>query len=519
MASKLYCSKRGGVALFLAGLLQWSLVSTLAPAPAFAQRAYPATSSKASIAQTGQTIQSYGRAVKSGLEAHDKSPLNNRMPLILIHGIGASASTEFNWERFLDFTKKDKALMGRYKIYLYHYDSSRSVPAISQNLQQTLKNFIQLLGHKPIKIVAYSEGGLLTRNAVQDPYLDQYIDEVITIATPFHGSPLANPEWIRQQVKTESRVSLLRMSQRLAYNITGRLYPSFKEDFEWDNFDGAIPSEQYAAHHKKTTPTDYALAHKQRFVTYGSYFGIEVDPAILQHQLGVKTKLPKEKLIFANLFRRNVLFSVVRHNIAKLPLAIIPIIKPDSKVRTTPLPTPEITPPLVQATLQESDSTVKIAHALLPISSMETELLSLPDGPVVFEPGNTAKPSGQLAQASALIATAQIRQVQTLQQQAPASVPVVSMMMFNDGISPISSTLWLGRYMPVSNGAAVSVEKLWDTLRKLKGNHNTRLFAGMDHRNWMDGTTRTGESEIQDLLNPDEPPRTIFAWIVYDLMS
>jgi hypothetical protein len=41
----------------------------------------------------------------------------------------------------------------------------------------------------------------------------------------------------------------------------------------------------------------------------------------------------------------------------------------------------------------------------------------------------------------------------------------------------------------------------------------------MDHRNWMDGTTRTGESEIRDLLNPDEPPRTIFAWIVYDLMS
>lgn len=517
MVRKLYYYNRRCVALLLIALYQWMLVSTGASSPAFAQRAYPATGSGASIAQTSQTVQFFGKAVKSGLEAHDKSPLANRTPLVLIHGIGASASTEFNWERFLDFTEKDKALMGRYKIYLYHYDSSRSVPAISQNLQQTLTGFIQLLGDKPIKIVAYSEGGLLTRNALQDPYLDQHIDEVITIATPFHGSPLANPEWIRQQVKTESRFSLLRMGQRLAYNITGRLYPSFKEDFRWDNFDGAIPGDQYKATNKSIAPTDYALAHKQKFVTYGSYFGIEVDPAILENQLGVKTELPKEKLIFANLFRRNVLFSVVRHNIAKLPLAILPRIKPDAIAKTSPSQTQEETAQLEQ-TLKEPDKNLNTENTLLALASSSTDAMipSLPDGAVMLELAPmTKKPSEQLAQSNALMATADL----SIIQEKPLATTPVSMMMFNDGISPISSTLWLGRYMPVSNGAAVSVEKLWDALRKLKGNQNTRLFAGMDHRNWMDGTTRTGESEIRDLLNPDEPPRTIFAWIVYDLMS
>jgi triacylglycerol esterase/lipase EstA (alpha/beta hydrolase family) len=487
-----------------------------ASAPAFAQHAYPATGSGTSIIQTSNTVQSFGKAVKSGLEAHDKSPLGDRTPLVLIHGIGASASTEFNWERFLDFTKKDKALMGRYKIYLYHYDSSRSVPAISQNLQQTLTSFIQLLGDKSIKIVAYSEGGLLTRNALQDPYLDQHIEEVITIATPFHGSPLANPEWIRQQVKTESPFSLLRMGQRLAYNITGRLYPSFKEDFRWDNFDGAIPGDQYNANNRNIAPTDYALAHKQKFVTYGSYFGIEVDPAILETQLGIKAELPREKLIFANLFRRNVLFSVVRHNIAKLPLAILPRVKPDAVTKTHPSPIQDEAAQLEQ-TRKDPDKGFNTQNVMLAIaSSPETMTPSLPDGTVTLELEPLAnKPSEQLAQANALMATGDVRLIQ----EKPLATTPVSMMMFNDGISPISSTLWLGRYMPVSNGAAVSVEKLWAALRKLKGNQNTRLFAGMDHRNWMDGTTRTGESEIKDLLNPNEPPRSIFAWIVYDLMS
>jgi hypothetical protein len=56
-------------------------------------------------------------------------------------------------------------------------------------------------------------------------------------------------------------------------------------------------------------------------------------------------------------------------------------------------------------------------------------------------------------------------------------------------------------------------------LRSLKGSPNARLFAGLDHRNWMDGSTRTGQEVLRDLLNPNEPSRTVFEWIVYDLMS
>lgn len=417
------------------------------------------------------------KEVRSGLNGYDASPLGNRTPLILIHGIGASASTEFNWERFLDVASKDANLMSRYKIYLYHYDSSRSVPDISTNLQLTLKHFLETHQEKPIKILAYSEGGLLTRNALQDPYLDHHTDEVITIATPFHGSPLANPDWVRQQVKTEPRLSLVRMGQRLAYGITKKLYPSFKEDFRWDNFDGALPPEQLAQSATVINSKDYALANKKRFVTYGSYFGLEVDPALISEKLDSSAQTPKEKVLLGNLFRRNVLFSVVRHTIAKLPLAAG---RPTPGSETT-----KADAPLINQTVAN--------HAMVAIADSNSKPPSL-----------TPAINQVSAQSVALL---------------PKTPPRVSMMMFNDGISPISSTLWLGRFVSTQQGAAISADKLWDTLKKLKGNSNTRLFAGLDHRNWMDGTTRTGQAEIQDLLNPNEPPRTIFGWIIYDLMS
>lgn len=499
------------LAAFCLIALQWSAVQ-----PVLAQHTYPATgASPTDLPITAsQLVSSNAIPVRSGLDAFDKAPLGNRTPLILVHGIGASASTQFNWERFLDYADKQKPLMERYKIYLYHYDSTRSVPDISQSLLQTLKHFIQAQNGRHIKILAYSEGGLLTRNAMQDSYVDAHTDEVITLATPFHGSPLANPEWIRQQVKTDSPFSLVRIGQRIAYSITGKLYPTFKEDFHWDNFDGALPASQYKG--KGAGETDYALARKEKFVTYGSYFGLELNPAIVPEALDVSAELPKERLILANMFRRNALFSLVRKNIGKLPVAVI--VNHHNAAPTTNQNEP-LTGHVVQEVLIEVEQQHKAPELMLALADQDAESVNpdLPDGPVTLELEPEEK--AQL-KASTDEGTLPAPDRKNTQLAPKIKITPVSMMMFNDGISPISSTLWLGRYMPHNaNGATVSVEKLWATLKKLKGNDNTRLFAGVDHRNWMDGTTRTGEAKIQDLLNPDEPPRTIFAWLVYDLMS
>jgi triacylglycerol esterase/lipase EstA (alpha/beta hydrolase family) len=438
--------------------------------------------------------------ILSGLEAYDASPLAARTPLVLIHGIASSASNSFNWENFLDYVEKKADFQAKYKIYLYHYDSTRSVPNISKNLQATLKGFIGALGGRNVKILAYSEGGLLTRNALQDPYLDAHTDEVLAIATPFHGSPLANPQWIQEQVKTDGAFSLMRMGQKIAYKITGHLYPTFRQDFHWDNFDGAIPMAEYIKDNGPMENTTYTLAKKNHFVTYGSYFGMNVDPSIIQKELGLMSPQPKEKPLLGNLFRKNFMFSLVRNNIGKLPLA--------NRITKA-----------VENHIQSA------ASNNAPSAALETNLkVVIPQAPVLntdqtllVTAADTNKVISKLAALNSPIEVLKAQATGKIPKKVP--VEAVSMMMFNDGISPISSSLWLGRYTQCANGSSIPVERLWAALKALKGSRQARLFAGLDHRNWMDGNTRTGQDLLQDLLNPDEPPRTVFDWIVYDLMS
>lgn len=412
---------------------------------------------------------------RCGLTEVDDSPLAERSPLILVHGIGGDENRLFDWGRFLSATEHKGDFQKRYKIYLYRYDSRRSVPTVSGELQARLHDFIRTLGGRNIKLLAYSEGGLLVRNAMQDAYLDEHTAEVLTIATPFHGSPLANPVWLQSQMKTESPFSLVRLGQRQAYAIARRKYPTFRQDFHWDNFDGAMPSVQLGLNTPSEPQLDYALARKKHFTAYGSYFGLEVDPTVLPKVLGLQEPPPRERPMVINLFRKNFLFSLIRNNIGRLPL------------------------------IQARKDTVSTAQSeSLAMAAVQTSIFP------------ASVPGIQTG-----VHAVQMRNSHPSASLISESIPnPTSMMMFNDGISPISSTLWLGRYLPRRTpGAVLPMGRLWDALRSLKGSPNVRLFAGLDHRNWMEGSTRTGQETLRDLLNPNEPPRTVFEWIIYDLMT
>lgn len=494
--------------------------------PAEAQHPYPVTGQSVEMPLAEKTSQSLNKQVKSGFEAYDDAPLGDKTPLVLIHGIGGNQCRLFNWENFLSFVDKKPEFQSRYKIYLYHYDSSRSVPAISQNLQQTLNRFIGALGGRKIKILAYSEGGLLTRNALQDSYLDEHTEAVLTIATPFHGSPLANPEWLNQQAKTDSIFSLVRIGQKLAYKITGHLYPTFRQDFRWDNFDGALPVEQDIKYNGPLAKkVNYALARKKNFITYGSYFGLTVDPALVSRKLELKNNLPKEKKLFRNLFHKNFLFSIIRNNIGKMPIVAV---KATEKVASGAVAISKAAASVVTADKKRDQKAVVVssAHNMTitgitqsgldthPVLKSATDNESPQKAMMVHVQAETSR----MAQ-TALLPNATVAAV--TQNSDSVLLEPVSMMMFNDGISPISSTLWLGRYAKSIAGTstAMAPDYQWGALKSLKGNHHARLFAGLDHRNWMDGTTRTGDANIQDLLNPEEPPRSVFEWIIHDLMG
>jgi hypothetical protein len=53
----------------------------------------------------------------------------------------------------------------------------------------------------------------------------------------------------------------------------------------------------------------------------------------------------------------------------------------------------------------------------------------------------------------------------------------------------------------------------------LRGQGQARLFEGLDHRDWLDDKTRyqKSDSKLADWLHPEEPSRSIYEWLLYDL--
>jgi len=442
------------------------------------------------------------------LYAYDTSPLGDRTPVILVHGIGGEDLEDaFHWKSFLTFTETRPDFQKRFKIYLFKYDTVRSVPEGSASFRKTLKEFLAGTD-APIKVVGYSEGGLLVRNALQDPLINARVKKVITIATPFHGSPLATPQWFAQQLDTEPALSPMRMSQHFAYWVAYKKHPSFAADFQWDNFDSAISVDDYKKMNGRGEIDGFALASRDNFITYGSYFGQHVvDPTgELPKELGVTHALPKEKAQFKNLFRQNVLFSFVNKNLSKVT-RVVTGKKPEKTIDDN-LIAVALVPERAQNTMPTPDRAQNMAPALdmPPVGGMAdmAPVATLPD----MAPTPDVQPT---AEALAL----RVEKTDVVEEDSDNT----SLTAYNDGISPISSSLWLGRFMPNFSTLKHPVSKLWAALKSLKGTGQARLFAGIDHRNWMDGETRTETPAVRDLLNPDENPRTVFDWILFDLMS
>ncbi len=97
-------------------------------------------------------------------------------------------------------------------------------------------------------------------------------------------------------------------------------------------------------------------------------------------------------------------------------------------------------------------------------------------------------------------------------------VPAFPVMRFNDGVTPISSHLWLGRFLSEEERVDNPPVALWKAMKVLSGTGQARLFPHLDHRDWLEGNSRSGSPEVIDLLNPNEPERSVFDWLKYDLM-
>lgn len=89
--------------------------------------------------------------------------------------------------------------------------------------------------------------------------------------------------------------------------------------------------------------------------------------------------------------------------------------------------------------------------------------------------------------------------------------------LLNDGICPIASSLFLDLDCSPqhANLNDKQITKLRQSLQARKG----RLFEGIDHVSFLDGHAPRRSFLIVDKLSLTEKPRSIFDWLLYDLME
>jgi len=197
------------------------------------------------------------------------TPLDDRIPLILIHGIniepdpfsnlifgiGATYSSIYqSWGKILTYFYSNPSLTRQYKTYMYAYRSNEeSIEQLAANLNTILQsmgyqdaNFRQ----KKFVVLAHSMGGLIARglmnqnqNGSGSPKWGERVVKLITLGTPHHGSPLnndANPLFGALGNKLGNSVTLdtWAYSVNLDFFGTSDWNDHDRVDMLWDNYDG-----------------------------------------------------------------------------------------------------------------------------------------------------------------------------------------------------------------------------------------------------------------------------------------
>lgn len=209
---------------------------------------------------------------------NDTQTLGNRTPVILIHGIHGNQRKQNNFDdiqvpnrdyfkHLLSFFNNPRFEQS-YKIYRFHYVSDRyPVSEIARGLRNDIDSKIceDPTFDTKLIIIAHSMGGLIARS-----YMNQYtenvgafagliagerVEQLITLATPHHGSPGANEVTRFQLASNDSWQNWLALASVFywgldlsqgVFNTRIKDTVSFdhpnRADLWWDNYDGIAHS-------------------------------------------------------------------------------------------------------------------------------------------------------------------------------------------------------------------------------------------------------------------------------------
>lgn len=130
----------------------------------------------------------------------------------------------------------------KYRVHVFKYPTHLDVEASAAALAAHIRNVLPSGATAPdLTVVAHSLGGLVARHALQAPDLAERVRDLITLATPHHGTVLAS--LVMANTRIREKVGLFglfcqRMSRRV-WPITPGL-----RGMAYDNLDGLIPQRE-----------------------------------------------------------------------------------------------------------------------------------------------------------------------------------------------------------------------------------------------------------------------------------
>ena len=363
---------------------------------------------------------------------YDATPAAGRQPLLLVHGLKNEYVPSFHWQKVCEYLTSDETFQKRYKIYLARYNTMAPEKQVEAAFKPALRNLAAADGH-PLVIVALSLSGSVIRNAMADQSTNTSVSRMITLGTPFHGSPIFSKDWLMYSSLLH-RTWPTRVSRYIGYKVYFKHHPNLLLDYYWDNCDGQIPS---------LGPYRFRLP----FLVHGTLLPPETAPS------GASCLQSGEKIIAYAGYFRNSAAQTSRHT--KL-FAVL------------------------HAPLYFVDTTIPAffgnPRAVLRFLNCEMAMMVKKDK------------NNQMAYT------------------------------FNDGISPIMSTLSL------THSSARDVqswnENDFETLKFKLDVKRARLFPNIDHLAYLEGGSPPGRTnKLSDQLSPEERPRPLFAWLLKDILN
>jgi hypothetical protein len=237
----------------------------------------------------------------------DKTPLGNRIPVILLPGRAEEYQNKSWWTTFNKDMQRSPVLMSRYKPYVYIYNSKDT---LTVQVQRFIDSYVEANFNRPSVWVSYSLGGVIAREAFLHPTVLPQVHTNIAIAVPFHGSPIFNPEWFSEYLRPPNHSPIRRLSDRLLYRLYLFDKTNLLEGLRWDNFDGSLPNfgprfmaEKPLAVYEPFWANPVRMAFfKSRTITYASY---------LDNPYSGRPLTSKSKLLAAEKLTKDLLTSIL----------------------------------------------------------------------------------------------------------------------------------------------------------------------------------------------------------------